>query len=140
MYRATAELFDFSCRLIIRALKKQNKILVESYKKTLDSLAGYEYTAEIFIEVLLELAETDLQTLDWTLEQFSDLEAYLGLQEDLKTWVAQQLIDLEYVPGEDFSATCDGKILIKESVQIGLLATLSPSYRVLMPSILQVVE
>jgi hypothetical protein len=140
MYHTAAELFDFSCRLIVRALRKQNKTLVESYRRTLNVLAGFDYTAEIFSTVLLELAETDPKTLEWTLNHFYDLEAHVDLLEDVKGLVTLSLVEQGFIPGQDFSASWTGKIFIKETAQAILMETLPSPYRSLLPKIVQISE
>lgn len=140
MYRTSAEMFDFSCRLIIRALKKQNKTLVESYRKTLNALAGFEYTAEIFTTVLMELSETDCTTLEWALNNFYDIETHLDLLEEVKDLIALALAAQGFVPGEDYSADWTGKILVNQSAYTCLLDCLPTPYRSLLPKVLQVTE
>jgi len=140
MYRTSAEMFDFSCRLIIRALKKQNKTLVESYRKTLSALAGFDYTTEIFTTVLMELSETDSKTLEWTLNNFYDLETHLDLLEEVKDLICLTLSAQGFIPGEDFSADWTGKILVGESAYTCLEESLPHPYRSLLPKVVQLTD
>lgn len=139
MYRTSAEMFDFSCRLIIRALKKHNKTLVESYRRTLSALTSFDFTTEIFSTVLMELSETDCETFEWTLNNFYDLEAHLSLLEEVKDLVSLTLAAQEFIPGKDFSADWTGKILVTESAHTCLLESLPVAYRTLLPKIVETI-
>ena len=88
----------------------------------------------------MELSETDSQTLEWTLNNFYDLEAHLDLLEEVKDLVYLTLTAQGFIPGEDFSADWTGKILLTEAAYACLEESLPVPYRSLLPKVVQIME
>jgi hypothetical protein len=87
-----------------------------------------------------QLAETDLDTCRWALDNLYDLEAYLELIEKLGNWANKKLIDNHLILGQDFSANPAGGIFIKRKAKTRLMKEASAFDRLLMEDILQVLD
>jgi hypothetical protein len=139
MYKSNdVELFKFSLVKVIKTLKLQNKTLVESYEKTITSLLGSDYTTNVFTAAIFELSATDPDTLDWTLKNFSTLDACAYLLEAVTKFAIQKLMKIGFVLGEDFSANVQGRILLNENAKNVLMESASVSERLLLQQILLV--
>jgi|GEM_PF-1531242 hypothetical protein len=132
------ETFHLNVNLVIQTLKKRNKQLLYSFEKSLNLSVGYDYTAEVFIASLFELAEIDRDTFSWTIKNLYDLEFYNQLIKLVISFAAKTLLDKGFILGKDFSATCNS-ILISQKANNALMESdLDPEDRILLQEILQV--
>lgn len=113
------------------------KALMRFFKELLTTLQVSESTADVFAKVMYQLAETDLETCRWVLDNFYDLEGYLKLIEKTANFATQILIEEGFIPGQDFSANPAGGILIKRNVNAALMEEVAAFDRLLLEDILQ---
>lgn len=114
------------------------KALMRLFKELLTTLQVSESPADVLTKVMYQLAETDLETCRWVLDNFYDLEAYLGLIEKTANFATQILIEKGFIPGQDFSANPAGGILIKRNVNAALMEEVAAFDCLLLEDILQV--
>jgi hypothetical protein len=134
-----AEVFQLNIELVTNILKVHNKSLLESYEKVINNTVGADYTAQIFIAALFELSELDSDTLDWTMQNLYQLEFYEELLSIVTMSAVKKLTEKGFIMGQDFSASFQGQILIKEDVKnVFIESTKDPEDRLLFQQILQV--
>jgi len=114
--------------------------LMRFLKELITTLQASEPTADVLTKVMYQLAETDLDTCRWVLDNFYDLEAYLELVEKIAKFATQILIDKGFIPGQDFSANPAGGILIKKKASTTLMEEVAAFDRLLLEDILQVLD
>jgi hypothetical protein len=134
--RNDSELFNFSLTKIINALQTQNKTRVESCENTFIALLGANYTVNVFTAAILELSEIDTAAFRWTLENFSHLKACNYLLEAVTGLTIQKLLKAGFVLGQDFSANCQGQLLVDEKVRNFLMENNSNTERLLIQKVL----
>jgi len=125
---------------IEEATSTLEKALIKSFKEFVTTLQASESTADVLRKVMDQLAETDLETCRWVLDNFYDLEAYLELIEKIINFATQVLIDKGFVPGQDFSANPAGGILIKKKASTTLMEEATAFDRLLLEDIMQVLD
>jgi hypothetical protein len=118
-----SEAFDLGMTLMINALKRKHKALVESYESSFIALFGDDCTADIMTAAVFQLAETDPDTCHWTLQNFYTLDAYLDLLESAIVVAVKTLTNQGFVIGKDFSVLPTGEILISQSAKSALMKT-----------------
>lgn len=99
-----------------------------------------EQAADVCTKAMYQLAETDLETCRWVLDNFYDLEAYLELIEKNIKFATQILIEKGFIPGQDFSANPSGEILVKRKASAALVEEIAAFARLLIEDILQVLN
>jgi len=114
--------------------------LMRFLKELITTLQASKPTADVLTKVMYQLAETDLDTCRWVLDNFYDLEAYLELLEKIAKFATQILIDKGYIPGQDFSANPAGGILIRRKVSAVLMEETAAFDRLLLEDILQALD
>jgi len=114
--------------------------LMRFLKELITTLQASEPTVDVLTKVMYQLAETDLDTCRWVLDNFYDLEAYLELVEKIAKFATQILIDKGFIPGQDFSANPAGGILIKKKASTTLMEEVAAFDRLLLEDILQVLD
>ena len=114
--------------------------LMRFLKELITTLQASETTADVLTKVMYQLAETDLDTCRWVLDNFYDLEAYLELIEKIAKFATKILIDKGFIPGQDFSANPAGGILIKRKASAVLMEETAAFDRLLLEDILQVLN
>jgi len=114
--------------------------LMRFLKELITTLQASEPTVDVLTKVMYQLAETDLDTCRWVLDNFYDLEAYLELVEEIAKFATQILIDKGFIPGQDFSANPAGGILIKKKASTTLMEEVAAFDRLLLEDILQVLD
>lgn len=131
MKRLDIDIEETTCTLEIKAL-------IKFFRELITSLQASEQTADVLTKAMHQLAETDLETCRWVLDNFYDLEAYLGLIEKIVKFATQILIEKSFVPGQDFSANPAGGILITRKASAVLMEEVAAFERLLLEDILQV--
>jgi len=116
------------------------KALMKSFKEFITTLQASESTTDVLRKVMDQLAETDLETCRWVLDNFYDLEAYLELIEKVVNFATQVLIDKGFLPGQDFSANPAGGILIKKKARTTLMEEATAFDRLLLEDTMQVLD
>jgi hypothetical protein len=114
--------------------------LMRFFKELITTLQASETTADVLIKVMYQLAETDIDTCRWVLDNFYDLEAYLELIEKIAKFATQILIDKGFIPGQDFSANPAGGILTKRKASAVLMEETAAFDRLLLEDIVQVLD
>ncbi len=134
-----AQIFQLNIEFMINILKAHNKNILESCEKLINNTLGADYTAQIFITVLFELSDLDSNTLDWTMQNLYQLEFYEELLSIVTMSAVKKLTEKGFVMGQDFSASFQGQILIKENVKnVFIESTQDPEDKLLFQQILQV--
>jgi hypothetical protein len=64
--------FEVHIQLISHALKTHNKELLEDLREVFKNLISCEYFIEVMQAAVPQLAETDSDTYDWTVQNFHD--------------------------------------------------------------------
>lgn len=116
------------------------ELLMRFFKELITTLQLSESTADVLTKVMYQLAETDLEACRWVLDNFYNLEAYLGLIEKTVNFATQTLIEKGFVPGQDFSANHAGGILITRKASAALMEKVSAFDYLLLEDILQVLD
>lgn len=118
----------------------ESKALMRFLKELIKTLQASESTANVLTKVMYQLAETDLETCRWVLDNFYDLETYLGLIEKTVNFATQTLIEKGFVPSQDFSANPAGGILITRKASAALMEEVAAFDRLLLEDILQILD
>lgn len=135
-----SERFNFHIELIIDAFKLQNKAMVESFKDFLTTVFDPEYTTDILTAAVFQLAETDPENCRWALRNLYDLKLHHDIKEGVVRFATQKLISKGFIPGQDFSATQNGEIVINKNALATLMKVTSASDHLFIEQISQVFE
>lgn len=130
------EFFDFLIRMVVNMLKQQDKQAILDCEHTLINLLGEKYALEIINTAIIEVSELFPQTGSWICENLPYFEASIKLKEYGAILATRQLINKGFILGKDFSASADGKIIIKPEVKTALLQRLYSWEQVWVESIL----
>lgn len=130
------EHFYFDLKRVIYILKFQDKNLAESWINQLNTNLTPDYIESCLKAAIFELSVTDINTFHWVLDNLSDWQTYNHLLQQVTKFIIQKLIIKGFIPGQDFSSTCDGKILINENVINVIMSDVSESDNLLMRKIL----
>ena len=114
--------------------------LMKFLKELITTLQASELTADVLTKVMYQLAETDLDTCRWVLDNFYDLESYLELIEKIVKFATQILIEKGFIPGQNFSTNPAGGILIKRKASAVLMEETSAFDHLLLEDIVQVLD
>ncbi len=136
---SNSELFKFHVDLIIDALKLQNKPLVKNVEELITNLLSYEYTNDIVMAALFELAETDPEIFRWTLHNFHDLNFPAEVIEQIVMFAINKLINKGLILGRDFSVAANGTIFINQADKYALLDGISGNDALFLEEISQVI-
>jgi len=136
---SNSELFKFHVDLVIDALKLQNKPLVKNVEELITNLLSYEYTNDIVMAALFELAETDPEIFRWTLHNFHDLNFPTEIIEQIVMFAINKLINKGLIFGRDFSVAANGRIFINQADKYALLDGISGNDALFLEEISQVI-
>ncbi|WP_214662530.1 hypothetical protein [Amazonocrinis nigriterrae] len=117
-------------------LKFHDKNVAESWIKQLHAHLKPEYIESCLIAAIFELSITDVDTFHWVLDNLSHWDTYTHLLQEVTKFVVQKLIKEGFIPGQDFSATSEGKILIHENARKVIISDISQSDNLLIKKIL----
>jgi hypothetical protein len=129
--------FNAAVNLFVNILKFKDRDLVETCELVLINLMGSKYTQNIMNAALFHLAEVAPETCQWTWQNFPYLDACITLKEYMVTLAVQKLINQGFLLGEDFSATSNGGLLIREEAYAVLVQSISDADRVFIEEILE---
>lgn len=116
------------------------KVLIRFFKEIITILQASESTTDMLIKVMHQLAETDLETCRWVIDNLYDLEAYLALIEKIANSTTQTLIEKDFILGQDFSANPAGGILITRKASAALMEEANAFNCLILEDILQVID
>ncbi len=130
------ELFHFHLERAIYILKFQDRKLAECWVHQLNTSLDNEYIESFLTAAIFELSVTDTKTFDWTLDNLSDWKSYAHLLQTVTRFALQKLINKGFIPGQDFSFTSEGKILLHENAKTAIMADVTESDNLLIKKIL----
>ncbi|HIK03718.1 MAG TPA: hypothetical protein IGS40_03230 [Trichormus sp. M33_DOE_039] len=130
------ERFHSDLRRVIYILKFRDKNLAESWVIQLTTNLKPEYIESCLTAAILELSVTDIDTFHWVIDNLSDWQPYANLLQQITKFVIQKLIKKGFIPGQDFSANAEGKILIHENVRQVIMSDVSESDNLFIKKIL----
>lgn len=130
------EQFYSDLKRFIYILKFQDKTLADSWISQLSNNLQPEYIESCLIAAIFELSVTEIDTFHWVLDNLSDWPTYTLLLQKVTKFIIQKLIKKGFIPGQDFSATSEGKILISENAKNVIMSDISESDNLLIKKIL----
>lgn len=130
------EQFYSDLKRVIYIFKFKDKNLAESWISQLNINLKAEYIESCLTAAIFELSVTDIETFNWVLEHLSDWQTYANLLQQVTKFILQKLIKRGFIPGQDFSYTFEGKILIYENARKVIMSDISESDNLLIRKIL----
>lgn len=130
------ELFHFHLERAIYILKFQDRKLAGCWVHQLNLSLDTEYIESFLTAAIFELSVTDTETFHWTLDNLSDWKSYANLLQAVTRFALQKLINKGFIPGQDFSFTSEGKILLHENAKNAIIADVTESDNLLIKKIL----
>jgi hypothetical protein len=135
------EQFVLNVEFVSHCLKAQDQRLLEASEKIFNHLLGIDYTSNVFVAALFEIAIADNVDFDWDIEILSALEPYRKIFKIVSMSAAEKLIRKGFIPGQDFSADSTGRILLSQKTKTALIESISEiEDHILLDKILKVPE
>lgn len=131
--------FELHLEFVVNILKTQDQIIIETFKRSINTLVDSEYIQAVIISAMACLAEVDSETFFWALYHY-DPDLHLELRRRTVVWAAQQLIDQGFVPGKDFSSIPGGGLTVARSAREALLKLSAAASALLLEDILDPVS
>jgi hypothetical protein len=132
--------FNTTVALLLKALKLQDKDLVNTHKQTLSSLIGCEEATRVLNAAVSQLIHTCPEICDWTTHNFPELQVCKDLQEHLCLFAVQKLINNGFTLGKDFSTKTNSMVLVCQNIKVSLMLLCSRAEWKLIKSVVQVVD
>lgn len=112
--------FELHLEFVVNVLKTQDEVIIETFKRSINTLLDSDYIREVIISAMVCLAEVDSETFFWALYHY-DPELHLEMRRRTVVWAAQQLVDQGFAPGKDFSSIPGGGLMANRSARKALL-------------------
>ena len=130
------ERFYSDLKRFIYILRFHDINVAESWIKQLNTHLKPEYIESCLTAAIFELSVTDVDTFHWALDNLSHWETYTNLLQEVTKFVVQKLIKEGFIPGQDFSFTSQGKILLNENTKTAIISDSSNADKLLIEKVL----
>ncbi|QLE57913.1 hypothetical protein [Nostoc sp. TCL26-01] len=130
------ELFHFHLERAIYIFNFQDKQLIETWINQLNHSLETDYIEACLTAAILELSSTHSDTFHWIVDNLTDCKACVQLLEAVTRFALKKLIQHGFIPGQDFSFTADGKILLMENTKNLIIQDAAPTDGLLLEKVL----
>ncbi|HIK55423.1 MAG TPA: hypothetical protein IGS37_09710 [Synechococcales cyanobacterium M55_K2018_004] len=120
----------------INTLELHDRELAKTFSEAIAAQFGAEFTAALLTASVVQLAERNPSTCQWTLQNLYTPEDCAALREGTLMVVVQELLKEGFVLGKDFSTLPNGKLLLTSAAKSHAPKHLSPLDRLLLDDIL----
>lgn len=117
------ETFQRNLDWVMSIFKTRDPLIIDAFREGTKGWLNHEVFREVLLVAIDCLATEDTETFEWLIYHY-DADLYTTVKYDTMVLVSHALVQRGFMPGEDFSCTVHGRLMMKTKAFQSLLEIL----------------